>query len=117
MLSTIPRSLWLRYWLWHNTAKLVSWSMWLVGIAALGAYWPLRNMFIEQEKCVTIHVSNLTVAYVLFLCYMGYFFQWLTRKYLSKRSQFIRLAAMLLLMVLLLLFLDFGLGMEMRWSK
>jgi len=108
--------MWIKYWLRHNTARLVSWSFWLIGLAAIGAYWPIRSIMTEQERCVTVHFSSLTVAYVLFLCYTGYFFQWLTRKYMSKYSPLVRLGAMLVLMVLLLAFLEFGLGIEMRWS-
>ena len=124
MLDTVPRSMWIRYWFvrrWYritrHKSKLWSWATWLCLLASLGAYWPIVSMMAGQEKQVTVHTSSLTMAYILFLCYVGFFFQWLVRRYLGKRSQWLRLCAMLGLMVLLLAFLEFVLGIEMRWSQ
>lgn len=116
MLDSIPKSLWIQYWFIRNSKVLYKIAMGLVLPLSVGLYWPARELILEQERCITVHFSSLTVAYVLFLCYMGYFFQWLVRKYLRKYNQWVRLLAMFGLMLLLLAFLEFGLGIEMRWS-
>ncbi len=115
MLDELPRSLWVRGWLNRNRDKIITIAFWLIGIAAIASYYPIRNYLIMEEWRVVVYASNLTVPLLVLVSLVGWLLgRAIDRKWLKGRSWLLRQLAWLGCIAIVFLYLDF-MGIKMRW--
>ena len=115
MLDELPRSMWVRGWFNRNRAKLITLAFWLVGIATILCYYPIRQYLVQEEMRVVVYASNLTVPLLILVSLVGWLLgKAIDKKWLKGRGWLLRQVVWLGCIAILFVYLDL-MGVGMRW--
>jgi len=115
MLDEVTRSMWIWGWFNRNKDRLITLAFWLVGIATLASYWPVRQYLVQEEMRVTVYASNLTVPLLVLVSLVGWLLgKAIDKKWLKGRSWLLRQVAWLGCILIVFLYLKF-MGIGMKW--
>lgn len=115
MLDEIPRLVWIRGWFTRNKDRIITIAFWLLGIATIASYYPVRNYLIAEEWRVVVYASNLTVPLLVLVALVSWLFgRAIDKKWLKGRSWLLRQVVWLGCIAIVFLYLDL-MGIDMRW--
>lgn len=114
MLDEIPRSMWIWGWFRRNKDRLITASFWILGIATIAAYYPVRQYLVQEEWRVVVYASNLTVPLLALVSLVGWLFgKAIDKRWLKGKSWVLRQVAWLGCVAVLFTYLKFmGVGMR-----